>query len=56
MSAKVVEHLTDMLFVDFSKPFDKVPHGRLIEKPGGPGVTGSLFTGLRISMMERLSP
>jgi len=33
----------DVIFLDFAKAFDKVPHQRLLKKLNGHGIQGKLF-------------
>ena len=48
----------DVVFVDFSKAFDRVPHGRLIEKLKSVGISGSIlrwitnFVTCRVSQVD----
>ena len=32
----------DVVYMDFSKAFDKVPHGRLVQKVGSHGIKGEV--------------
>jgi len=37
----------DVVYMDFSKVFDKVPHGRLMQKVGRHGIEGNLAVWIR---------
>ncbi|VDP94992.1 unnamed protein product [Echinostoma caproni] len=41
-SARAAGHETDVIFIEFSKAFDKVPHGRFLEKLMAHGVNDPL--------------
>ena len=46
-------HSVDVLYFDFAKAFDSVPHNRLIAKLQGLGVSGRLLTWLKIFLVNR---
>ena len=48
-----IQQQTDLLFIDFSKAFDIVPHGRLLNKLKFYGVRGSLFWWISSWLTER---
>lgn len=46
-------HAVDVIFLDFAKAFDKVPHKRLILKLQSLGISGNLISWLRDFLNER---
>ena len=46
-------HSVDVLYFDFAKAFDSVPHNHLIAKLQGLGVSGRLLTWLKIFLVNR---
>ena len=46
-------HTVDVLYLDFAKAFDKVPHQRLLEKCKGLGVDGKLLEWIRVWLEGR---
>lgn len=43
----------DAVYVDFSKAFDRVPHGRLVNKLSAYGIAGNLLAWIRDFLIER---
>ena len=43
----------DIIYLDFAKAFDKVPHGRLIQKLHAHGVTGKILTWIQSWLTDR---
>ena len=46
-------HTVDVLYLDFAKAFDKVPHRRLLDKCKGVGVEGKLLEWIRVWLEGR---
>ena len=46
-------HAVDVLYLDFAKAFDKVPHQRLLEKCRGLGLEGSVLEWIRVWLEGR---
>jgi hypothetical protein len=46
-------HTVDVLYLDFAKAFDKVPHRRLLDKCRGLGVEGKLLEWIRVWLEGR---
>ena len=46
-------HTVDVLYLDFAKAFDKVPHQRLLEKCKGLGLDGKLLEWIRVWLEGR---
>ena len=46
-------HSVDVLYLDFSKAFDKVPHARLMDKLAAVGVGGSVLEWIRAWLTGR---
>ena len=46
-------HAVDVLYLDFAKAFDKVPHERLMEKCRGLGLGGKLLEWIRVWLSDR---
>ena len=47
------EHAVDVLYLDFAKAFDKVPHKRLLEKCRGLGLEGKVLEWIRVWLEDR---
>ena len=45
----------DVTFVDFSKAFDRVPHGRLLTKLSAYGISGKVFSWIQDFLVGRTS-
>ncbi|VDP66609.1 unnamed protein product [Echinostoma caproni] len=52
-SAKTAGHEIDVIFTDFSKAFDKLPHGRLLEKLMAHGVADLLLPWIEDFLVRR---
>ena len=46
-------HAVDVLYLDFAKAFDKVPHERLLMKCRGLGLGGRLLEWIRVWLSDR---
>ena len=46
-------HAVDVLYLDFAKAFDKVPHERLLAKCRGLGLGGKLLEWIRLWLSDR---
>ena len=46
-------HTVDVLYLDFAKAFDKVPHKRLLEKCRGLGLDGRVLEWIRVWLEDR---
>ena len=46
-------HSVDVVYLDFSKAFDRVPHKRLLAKIASFGITGSLFNWIKVWLSDR---
>ena len=46
-------HSVDVLYLDFAKAFDKVPHKRLLEKCRGLGLGGKVLEWIRVWLSDR---
>ena len=44
---------TDVIFLDFQKAFDKVPHNRLLDKLSHYGITGTVLTWIKSFLLGR---
>jgi len=44
----------DMIFLDFAKAFDKVPHQRLLKKLNGHGIQGKLLEHIKSGLNNRV--
>ena len=40
----------DVIYLDFAKAFDKVPHQRLLQKLEGLGISGNLISWIRVEV------
>ena len=47
-------HSVDVLYLDFSKAFDKVPHARLIDKLASVGIGGPVLQWIRAWLTGRM--
>jgi len=43
LCVRINNKLVDAIYFDFKKPFDKMPHGRLMSKVRGWGVDGKVY-------------
>ena len=46
-------HSVDVIYLDFAKAFDKVPHKRLLQKCRGVGVSGNMLNWIRVWLTDR---
>ena len=47
------DECVDVIYLDFSKAFDKVPHGRLMEKIDKHGITGKVWDWIKEWLRDR---
>ena len=47
------EHGVDVLYLDFAKAFDKVPHRRLLQKCRGLGLEGIALKWIKVWLADR---
>jgi len=47
-------HCIDVVYLDFAKAFDKVPHVRLLDKVSKPGIAGKVWSWIKEWLKQRV--